>query len=60
MKKFTFALFLVVLAACVQAQELGNQLSPLAVEVGNDNIRGFLELGFGIQGIVNVGLSHRF
>ncbi|MCQ2288787.1 MAG: hypothetical protein MJZ74_06780 [Muribaculaceae bacterium] len=36
------------------------QLTPVAFEVGNDKVRGFAELGFGLQGILNVGISHRF
>ncbi len=36
------------------------QVSPIGAEVGNDKIRGYLELGVGLQGFVNVGISHRF
>lgn len=36
------------------------QLTPIAIEFGNDKLRGFAELGYGIQGIINVGISHRF
>lgn len=39
---------------------VGFHVTPLAVEVGNDHVRGFLELGFGMQGVLNVGLAHRF
>lgn len=36
------------------------QLTPVAFEAGNDKVRGFAELGFGLQGLLNVGISHRF
>ena len=36
------------------------QFTPIAIEFGSDKIRGFAELGYGIQGIINVGISHRF
>jgi len=36
------------------------QFTPVAVEAGTDKVRGFFELGFGCQGLINVGASYRF
>ena len=38
----------------------GVQLSPICLEFGNPSIRGFLEIGAGMQGVVNLGIRHRF
>lgn len=37
--------------------QLAYHAAPVAVEVGNNKVSGFLELGFGYQGIVNVGVK---
>lgn len=36
---------------------LAFQVNPIAIRLGNDRIGGFLEAGFGMKGLVNVGLS---
>jgi len=36
------------------------QFTPVAVEAGTDKVRGFFELGFGCQGLLNAGVSYRF
>lgn len=36
------------------------QASLVGIEVGNRNVRGFAELGFGEQGVVNGGIRFRF
>lgn len=40
--------------------ELAFQLSAAGIDVGNEHIRFFTEVGFGYQGIVNFGLSYAF
>lgn len=40
--------------------ELAFQLSAAGIDVGNEHIRFFTEVGFGYQGIVNLGLSYAF
>ena len=32
------------------------QFSPVGIEVGGERMRGFLELGYGKQGIYNIGM----
>ena len=36
------------------------QLSPVCMDFGGDALRGYLELGFGMQGIVTVGIKKIF
>ena len=36
------------------------QASPLGCEFGNSGVRGFTEFGFGMEGIVQVGMRFRF
>ncbi|MBO7467187.1 MAG: hypothetical protein J6T94_05865 [Bacteroidaceae bacterium] len=36
------------------------QATPIGLAVGKGSIRGFAEIGFGMQGIVNVGVQKRF
>lgn len=35
----------------------GFQLAPVSMEVGSNKVSGFLELGWGYQGLVNVGVK---
>lgn len=39
---------------------LAYQINPLGIRLGNDRIGAFLEAGYGIKGVVNVGLSLKF
>lgn len=34
------------------------QLNPVCLELGNDTVRGFLELGFGMQGLAQIGIRY--
>ena len=36
------------------------QFSPIAIELGGKNLRGFAELGFGAQGIAGIGVRYAF
>ena len=36
------------------------QISPFGIEGGYKFIHGFLEIGFGMEGIINIGVSYRF
>ena len=36
------------------------QLSPVCMDFGGDRVRGFLELGYGMQGVVSLGIKRRF
>ncbi|MBR1575700.1 MAG: hypothetical protein IJ654_04535 [Bacteroidales bacterium] len=36
------------------------QLSPVCMDFGGDSLRGYLELGLGMQGIVSLGIKKRF
>ena len=36
------------------------QVTPIGMAVGKGSIKGFAEIGFGMQGIVNVGVQKRF
>lgn len=36
------------------------QVSPVCMEAGSESVRGFMELGFGFQGIVNLGVRFGF
>ena len=36
------------------------QISPICVDFGNEKIKGLCELGFGMQGIVTVGIKKMF
>lgn len=40
--------------------KLAFQASVISFEVGGRRLRGFLELGYGMQGIVNIGLRYSF
>lgn len=49
----------------VKGIEFGNkhfscQVSPLCFEFGNKRIRGFMEYGFGHQGLAQFGVKHTF
>ena len=39
---------------------LAGQLSPVCMDFGGDATRGYLELGFGMQGIVSLGIKKMF
>ncbi len=36
------------------------QITPVAIEVGSENLRAFTELGIGSQGLLAVGLKYKF
>lgn len=36
------------------------QINPIAVRLGNGTVGGFLELGYGMKGLVNLGVSVKF
>ena len=36
------------------------QVSPVCMDFGGDSLRGYLELGLGMQGIVSLGIKKRF
>lgn len=36
------------------------QLSPVGVEMGSGSMRFFAELGYGMEGVVNIGMSYHF
>lgn len=36
------------------------QLTPIAIEAGIKSVHAFLELGYGMEGIFNIGISYRF
>lgn len=36
------------------------QLSPIGIEVGSGSLRFFTELGYGMEGVVNIGTSYHF
>ena len=36
------------------------QVSPVCMDFGGETLRGYLELGFGMQGIVSLGIKKRF
>ena len=40
--------------------KLAPQLTALGFEVGGRHLRFFAELGYGVEGVVNIGLSYRF
>lgn len=41
-------------------QHFSGQVSPVCLEIGNKNICGFMEYGFGHQGIAQFGVKHTF
>lgn len=36
------------------------QVSPVCMEAGSESVRGFMEVGFGFQGIINLGVRFGF
>jgi hypothetical protein len=36
------------------------QLTALGFDVGGRHLRFFAELGYGVEGVVNIGLNYRF
>lgn len=43
-----------------QSLSFAFHVAPIAIRLGNDRIGGFAELGYGMKGFVNVGLSFKF
>ena len=39
---------------------IGAQVSPICLEFGSTNLRGFAEFGIGMQGVASIGIKHMF
>ena len=40
--------------------EFAFQVTPVGLNIGNGPVGGFIEAGYGAEGIVNIGLKCRF
>lgn len=43
-----------------KSADIAYQINPIALRLGNGTVGGFLELGYGMKGLVNLGVSVKF